>query len=129
MKKLLSILLSGIILFCSMSYGMTFLLFKLNQTEIAKTLCINKDRPEKACHGKCFLKDRLEENHNEQDPAAPWTNTEESLKINLISSEHLLAEQNVSELQADPLFPDNSFHAQLFVKSIFRPPTTFPSHS
>ncbi len=33
--------------------------FKINQAEIARTLCENKARPQMKCNGKCYLKKQL----------------------------------------------------------------------
>jgi len=45
----------------------TILLFNLNQETIAKTLCENKNRPAKKCHGKCVLAKAIKkENEREQ---------------------------------------------------------------
>lgn len=38
--------------------------FKLNQKEIEKEFCINKDKPERQCHGKCHLKKELQKTDN-----------------------------------------------------------------
>lgn len=34
--------------------------FYANQKQIEKEHCVNKSQPEKACHGKCYLKTQLE---------------------------------------------------------------------
>ena len=43
----------------------TFFAFKLNQDFIANELCINKEKPELNCHGKCHLNNELKKNNNE----------------------------------------------------------------
>ncbi|WP_373551688.1 hypothetical protein [Haliscomenobacter sp.] len=44
-----------LILWPSWKMGLVWVWFKANQTFIAKELCINRDRPELTCNGKCFL--------------------------------------------------------------------------
>jgi hypothetical protein len=40
--------------------------FELNRNYIAEKLCINKDKPELNCHGKCFLMKKLAEAEKKQ---------------------------------------------------------------
>ncbi len=41
--------------------------FALNQDWIARTLCVNRDRPEKKCNGRCVLRRHLEAHDHEHD--------------------------------------------------------------
>lgn len=45
--------------------------FYWNQPELAEKYCVNKDRPELQCDGKCYLKKTLEEQYT---PEAPLPN-------------------------------------------------------
>lgn len=38
-----------------------FTWFKINQKEITELFCVNKNKPELACDGKCYLKYKLQE--------------------------------------------------------------------
>jgi len=38
--------------------------FKLNQSAIEQRYCINKNKPERQCHGTCYLKKQLQETEN-----------------------------------------------------------------
>ena len=40
---------------------MVFTSFKINQTYIAATLCVNKNKPEVRCEGKCYLTKKLKQ--------------------------------------------------------------------
>ncbi len=55
-----------------------FIRFKINQDFYARVLCINKEKPELKCHGKCQLKKQLkaaEQKSNEKkNPAIETTN-------------------------------------------------------
>ena len=55
MQKRLSILLLLAITWQITGRLHTILLFNMNQEKIAQTLCENKNRPSKRCHGKCVL--------------------------------------------------------------------------
>ena len=41
--------------------------FELNRNYIAEQLCINKNKPELNCHGKCFLMKKLEQAEKKQE--------------------------------------------------------------
>lgn len=59
LKPVLFSILSLIVLFGSASGWMMKLDYALNQ-EFYEQHCINKDKPELQCHGKCQLKDKTE---------------------------------------------------------------------
>ena len=42
--------------------------YVLNQDYIAEFLCVNKDKPELKCHGKCHLAKQIEKQN--QDPVS-----------------------------------------------------------
>ncbi len=46
---------------CGFSNVVSYSLFRLNQENIVLNHCINKDKPQKKCHGKCYLKLKLKE--------------------------------------------------------------------
>lgn len=54
-----------LILWPSWRMGLVWVWFKANQPFIAKELCINKDRPEMHCDGKCFLMTKMREVHRQ----------------------------------------------------------------
>lgn len=54
-----------LILWPSWRMGLVWVWFKANQTFIAKELCINRDRPELSCNGKCFLMTKMKEVHRQ----------------------------------------------------------------
>lgn len=45
--------------------------YVINQDYIAEYLCINKDKPEMHCDGKCYLMQMLEEQSNEKKQNLP----------------------------------------------------------
>ncbi len=49
-----------------------YLEYRLNKTYIAENLCINKDKPEMHCHGKCYLKKQIKK-AAEQETKLPAT--------------------------------------------------------
>lgn len=59
-KKAISILMTILLLLITSQQAALIVLFKLNQQAIEQQFCINKDKPELQCHGKCHLKKELE---------------------------------------------------------------------
>lgn len=45
--------------------------FKLNQDQIAMTMCVNRDKPEMHCNGKCVLAKRLKAQQDEDSRELP----------------------------------------------------------
>lgn len=58
-----------------------FSFFKLNQPTIEKTVCINKSKPLKKCHGKCYLKKKLVEQKKNQNNSAQFTELTNALTL------------------------------------------------
>ncbi|QNK61176.1 hypothetical protein H7F33_11385 [Pedobacter sp. PAMC26386] len=65
---------SILLLLCSVSLNLSGLFvfagFEMNQGYIAKELCVNKDKPQLHCNGKCYLMKKLkqaEEKEQKQD--------------------------------------------------------------
>lgn len=63
MKQFTSILF--LLLFLSVTFQDTtyYLLFKLNQVNITEAFCVNKEKVEMKCHGKCYLKKQVKKNN------------------------------------------------------------------
>jgi len=59
-KRIAPLFLVVIILLKTFSLISTVLLFKINRQFYAEVLCINKNRPELACKGKCILMQKLQ---------------------------------------------------------------------
>jgi hypothetical protein len=59
MKAVGVFLLAVVIFFSSMSRGVVVADYILNRDYIAKVLCINRDKPEMKCNGKCHLAKQL----------------------------------------------------------------------
>ncbi len=68
-SKILSIILTTIILFSSMRVTFTYAYYQLDPIGFIENLCENKDKPELQCNGKCHLKKVAESNsENQQNP-------------------------------------------------------------
>ncbi len=64
MKKVFSITMTMLFLLVAFQQALIIVNFKLNQKEIEKEFCVNKDKPERQCHGKCHLKKELQKTDN-----------------------------------------------------------------
>lgn len=64
MARIVSILFLGIFILSytaySVRHSLPFLQYNFNKDYVAQNLCVNKDKPESGCQGKCYLKDQLE---------------------------------------------------------------------
>jgi hypothetical protein len=67
LKRFFSMLLVVIVLAQSLSTMLTLAAFQMNRQYYAEVLCINKNRPELACQGKCVLMQKLQAEYNEQE--------------------------------------------------------------
>jgi hypothetical protein len=69
-KNNCSIIFSFILLisFSWQSVAKTFIYasFKRNQKSLAKTVCVNKDKPKSCCQAKCFLEKEIKKEDNRQ---------------------------------------------------------------
>lgn len=87
MSRPFAIILSIFILLSSMNNIVQFGFFKINQSNIESKLCINKSKPLKKCHGKCYLKKLLKErNDKKNQPSSQALSFEPNLWIEPISA-------------------------------------------
>lgn len=54
--------------------------FYVNQEYIAKKLCVNRDKPQLHCNGKCHLTKQLRE-ENRKEHESPWSKTDNRSEI------------------------------------------------
>ena len=97
-----------------------FVEFAINQDYIAEFLCINKDKPEMACGGKCHLMKQLEKQEKEEPKQLRIAFEEYPIgfvkvyqKTSKVDSESIL--KNAFDC------PQN--YSYLYTSKIFHPPT------
>lgn len=103
MRRSIAIFFTLIMLGVSFKEMVQFVAFKLNQDSISALFCINKDKPEMKCDGKCYLKKSLqatEKEHKQSKPVPPPD--EKSLVLYLESSYH--TSNSTIALKSNPLF-------------------------
>lgn len=88
MKQVLTISILLLSLSAGMQDSMVLLLFKLNQSTIIQNFCINRDKPELGCNGKCHLKNQLDQQHEKDQTewSVGWKNRVTQLNLTLFAS-------------------------------------------
>ena len=120
LKRILSILLIFTII--SVHFGRLFIFagFELNQSYIAKALCINRDKPKLHCEGKCYLMKKLDEAEKKQQAQ------ERTVQKNLFQEIATLNNQKVtfhsSLIAIIEHAPDTNYGLVLEIK-FFHPPS------
>jgi len=98
-----------------------FVEYVINYDYIAKVLCINKDKPELSCNGKCQLMKKLEQQQNDDFNSLRIHMEEYPIGfVDLLT----LSEKNINtSLKKSNLFSYKQNYFYLFDKDIFHPPT------
>jgi hypothetical protein len=94
MKYGILILLFVGLLLQSFSKSLIMLEFRVNRDYIAEVLCVNKDKPQLQCNGKCHLKKQLEKDN---EPARNGTSAKERYEVIFINA---LTSPNLAPLDA-----------------------------
>jgi len=71
MKQVLTISIILLSLSAGMQDSMVLLLFKVNQSSIIQNFCVNRDKPDLGCNGKCHLKKQLDKQHEKDQSECP----------------------------------------------------------
>lgn len=125
LKKTISISLVLIMMIPLLSKGGFFIWFKMNQDEIAKTLCINKNTEKsESCQGCCYLDktlDKLDETSTDSE--------QKENKIKVVQDEIIaISNENIQLIDLKSfkvIFAKYLFHTVCSVKSILDPPPRF----
>ncbi|MBV1888364.1 MAG: hypothetical protein KUG51_03650 [Urechidicola sp.] len=95
--------------------------YQTNKEYIASVLCENRNKPELACNGKCYLNKKVKESHDEKhrDHSIP--------QIDLSKYPISLIDFTSSEFKKDEAYNTTQFltpseHLQRYSNSLFRPP-------
>ena len=93
--------------------------FFLNQSFIAKTLCINKAKPETECNGKCYLRKKLNEEQQQQSPLLKF---EKPVVFTFLVAQPIMIQRETTSLKTIYFFyNDTEIHS--IPRAIFHPPT------
>ena len=96
--------------------------FNLNQDKVVELFCINKNKPELDCKGKCYLAEKLKEaNQNEAGTSVPNSKykqtSEEILFFEKIALPTIFGMDNHM-----PFSFSKSSYVHQFMMSVFQPP-------
>lgn len=94
--------------------------YVINQDYIAEYLCINKDKPEMHCDGKCYLMQMLAEQNQEKKQNLPAIDLRE-YPIGFVQILHLSPSVEVSNETTDNTTYSKQY-SFLFNHSLFHPP-------
>jgi len=94
--------------------------FYLNQSFIAKNICINKDVPKSGCGGKCYLKKQLK-NQDKQQQSSETRKDKWDVQLFFCTTDKV---ENTIIPLSKPAYSsfDNLYHST-FLHSVFRPPS------
>ncbi len=123
MRQLIAISFSLLIFVGSTSQGIAYCLFKVNQSEIAKTTCVQKAVENNACQGKCFFTSVMNSVFGqESDSKSALPLLEEPSQLIAITQTlnnlDILSNQKGNALD----FAEQNLKTQSFYKSVFHPP-------
>ena len=96
--------------------------FNINQEYIAKVLCINKDKPEMKCNGKCHITKELEK--KEEPTENPKTEFVQFRNEILFCQHFIKTKKNniIPEPTKSYCYQNPVFYKSEFVSDIFHPP-------
>ncbi|MEN9611074.1 MAG: hypothetical protein RLZZ628_1888 [Bacteroidota bacterium] len=127
LKNILIALLIAAVLIQAFATVGVIMRFQANQDYYARVLCVNKNRPELACHGKCFLMQQLQSEF-EQEQSAERQHLQKLLDRDtiLFCNHFTCLNFKVTFLPffqntENPLFI-NQLHPLALCSAIFRPP-------
>lgn len=122
-KQIGALLLLALLFIKAMIVPALFVNYELRKDFIIKNYCVNKDRPELHCDGKCYLAKQIKaaEQQDEKQATDTFLNKifEVETKVGLI---HFLFEPAVSYLSEEVFFNYMSHFSAAYKGSIFHPP-------
>ncbi|MGB1043087.1 MAG: hypothetical protein ACPGU6_06815 [Tenacibaculum sp.] len=96
-----------------------FVEYVINYDYISKVLCINKDKPELQCNGKCQLMQKLEK--QQDDDFKSLRIVQEDYPIGFIELLKITSQKIISV--KEEVFSIANNYSYLFIISVFHPPT------
>lgn len=96
--------------------------YQLNKEYIAQVLCINREKPELHCDGKCFLTEKLNQANQAEEKDIPATQQEKIEIPSFLISKHFFQFQTVIIQQIK--YPLSNKHLCILPDSsgVFHPP-------
>jgi hypothetical protein len=102
-----------------MSQSIILVHYEINKKEITEKYCVNKDKPQMHCCGKCLLKKKLAEQEQQQKyPSFPDIKTD----IQLYCSEGFAFLNSDENTKADLILTQSSLQNHFEGQGVFHPP-------
>ena len=95
----------------------------MNQENISKTLCIQKDLKVNTCHGKCHLKKQL--NDEDNSPSKPFEKTRAFLLEDALILKSFKLDNTVQPLGNKVVNSNQISYYFLFANKLLKPPGFF----
>ncbi|MCB9202511.1 MAG: hypothetical protein H6604_05635 [Flavobacteriales bacterium] len=96
--------------------------FKINQDFIAEVLCINKEKPEKHCNGKCYLAKELEKSDEENDKKQPKEVSKKKIEFNFICPDFQIDLPRKSRITKKKFYTFKNIPISSYSEELFHPP-------
>jgi len=122
MKRFIDFLLAIIILLQPFSSLWVYVSFKVNQSQIAKTLCVQKEIKNNTCKGKCQLKKRLANAEKETEKQFPSNQKHKLESACFISTKLYNFNHSIVRDTASKCLYIPDFYKASFSLNIFHPP-------
>lgn len=123
MKKCVVIFMSLMMLLMSLRDLATYADFYLNQQYIAQNFCINMNKPELMCNGKCYLKETLSDNHETEDTKAPILTQQERTIFVLPTLLHIQISQRIPIVNQVVIAYTLECYDFEYLTKVFHPPS------
>ncbi len=124
LARIITFFLLVIIVCSTFNNNIIMLSFYCNQNYIAKTLCINRDKPQLHCNGKCQLQKKIIQQES-KDKQLPDKRNENHIQV--LFSKSFFAQLNISSgsIIKKQFHITDSCLLDLCMHSIFHPPQHF----
>ena len=99
-----------------------FVSFKANQDFIAKVLCVNKDKPEMKCNGKCHLAKELNKTENKDENLPITISNKTEITLFIENQETFQIKPTFGFLTKECFIDEKKDYHSLFINGVFHPP-------
>lgn len=100
--------------------------YTIHREYIATTLCVERDKPEPTCSGKCYLSDQLEKTEDKSSESTP-AKIKEFKEIFLYFQDDFLNHSSQFNSLLKNNYPREFFPGDQYLSDIFHPPQLLPS--
>ncbi len=122
MRKIVSISLILLIAALSAKDLLMWASFKMNQSDIANTLCVNRFTPEVMCNGKCYFDKKIKEGNEENNAKTPFQKAVEQREIAEIQDIFFIEAKPLEDSYQMAYFAEPTLTGQSILADIFQPP-------